>query len=91
MIPAHGHQIGEWQVTREETCSRAGQKVKYCTRCNEVMETVLLDALEHRYGEWQITVEPTQDSEGEQRRMCLNCGHYEYQTIPKVEKFLGIF
>lgn len=91
MIPAHGHQIGEWQVTREETCSRAGQKVKYCTRCNEVMETVLLDALEHRYGEWQITVDPTQDSEGEQRRMCLNCGHYEYQTIPKVEKFPGIF
>lgn len=45
-VDALGHNPGEWEVTLEPTVDAEGQKVKKCTRCQEVLETEAIDKLE---------------------------------------------
>lgn len=90
-IPAPGHSPAEWSVTREATCLQSGLRQKLCSVCGAVLESEQLDALGHSYTEWEIITEATKEHEGEQTRHCVNCGDTQFEKIPKVEKFLGIF
>ena len=44
-VDALGHNPGEWEVAVEPTVDAEGQKVKKCTRCQEVLETEVIDKL----------------------------------------------
>lgn len=44
-IDALGHNPGEWEVVLEPTVDAEGQKVKKCTRCQEVLEIEVIDKL----------------------------------------------
>ena len=46
VIPALGHDYGEYTVTKEATCTEAGEKTRTCSRCNAV-DTVVIPALGH--------------------------------------------
>ena len=45
-IPALGHDYGEWTVTTDPTCTKAGEETRYCSRC-DTTETREVDALGH--------------------------------------------
>lgn len=90
-IPAAGHKIGEWKTVREAACLQSGLREKQCTVCGAVLQSETQPALGHRYTEWQILTEATKEHEGERRRHCEGCGDTQYETIPKIPKFLGIF
>lgn len=90
-IPAAGHKIGEWKTVREAACLQSGLREKQCTVCGAVLQSEPQPALGHRYTEWQILTEATKEHEGERRRHCEGCGDTQYETIPKIPKFLGIF
>ena len=36
MIPATGHNFGEWKVTKEATATEKGEKERVCARCQFV-------------------------------------------------------
>ena len=59
VIPALGHDYGEYTVTKEATCTEAGEQTRTCSRCNAV-DTVVVPALGH--------VDADQDSK------CDRCG-----------------
>ncbi len=44
-IPALGHTEGEWVVTKEPTEAEEGEKVLYCSVCNEIISTETLEKL----------------------------------------------
>lgn len=90
-LPATGHTPGEMMVSLEASCLQSGLKEKKCSTCGAVLENEQLPAPGHNYTVWEITSEATRETEGEQRRHCIHCGDTQFQTMPKIEKFLGIF
>lgn len=64
----HEHTYGEWEITKEPSCTKAGEKQRTCSVCGET-ETEAIPALGHDYGEDNICkrcgkekLEPTPDS-----------------------------
>lgn len=59
VIPATGHNFGEWTTTLEPTDFVAGSKSRTCSNCNEV-ETEVIPALDHEHTAVEIpAVAPT--------------------------------
>ena len=46
VIPATGHVWGEWAVTKEATCTQAGEKTRTCSKCGKT-ETEVIPAKGH--------------------------------------------
>ena len=44
---AHDCVAGDWEVTKEPTCTEAGEKVQKCTLCGKVLATEAIPALGH--------------------------------------------
>lgn len=80
-IPATGHKFGDWQMTKEPTCTEAGQKTRACQNagCTET-ETQTVEALGHKFGDWEMTKEPTCTEAGQKTRACQNAGCTETET-----------
>jgi len=90
-VLALGHQSGEWRTAVSESCYQAGRREKNCTICGAVLAVEEIPQEEHQYSEWKTILEPTKEAEGEEGRICILCGDMQFNTIPKVAKFLGIF
>lgn len=48
-IPATGHRIGEWEITKAATDLAEGTRVKKCQNCGSVMETGTIAKLPHTH------------------------------------------
>lgn len=77
----HEHAWGEWQTTKEATCTAEGSRIRICAdeKCNEV-ETETICAKGHSFGEWVITKEKTCTEDGSKERVC-SCGEKETAVI----------
>lgn len=91
ITPATGHSPMEWEIIKKNGCLSAGERIQRCSLCFEVIQTEEISALPHAWSEWTTDIEATKEMEGRNYRYCTRCGDEEYQTIPKVSKFLGIF
>ncbi len=69
----HVHKAGAWEITKQPTCTEAGEQVKKCD-CGEIMETESIPATGHTEGEWQITKKATCLNSGTQQLVCAVCG-----------------
>lgn len=78
--PAHTHSYGEWETTKEPTCTAEGSKERYCS-CGE-KQSASISIAEHSYGDWETTKEPTFSEKGSESRLCA-CGKSETRDIPK--------
>ncbi|MCR4597002.1 MAG: FecR domain-containing protein [Lachnospiraceae bacterium] len=70
----HKHTPGEWEVTKEPTCTAAGSRQKLCTECGEVIETEEIAATDHTPGDWTTVKEATCAAEGSRQQKCTVCG-----------------
>jgi len=78
-----GHTPGEWMVVREANCTVDGEKIKRCTVCNDILETVVLSALGHSYV--SNIVSATCMTQGHTDHTCSTCSHNykdQYVTAP---------
>ncbi len=82
-IPATGHDFGEWTVTKEATCTEAGEETRTCSK-GDAAETRETPATGHEFGEWVVTKEATVSEEGEETRTCAKCGAAETRAIEKL-------
>ena len=84
-IPATGHSSDEGTVTKEPTCTEAGEKTYKCTVCGEVLKTEEIAALGHDWDEGKIIKEPTLTEEGTKEYVCKrDPSHVRSETIPKL-------
>ncbi len=71
-VPALGHDMGEYKVTKEPTCTAQGEKTSACSRCDE-KETFTMEKLGHSYSDYKVTKEPTCTAMGEKTAYCSRC------------------
>ncbi|MBO4573150.1 MAG: hypothetical protein J5762_05245, partial [Clostridia bacterium] len=72
-IPALGHFVSEWIVTKEPTCIEKGSKHKICTVCGTEIEVEEIEANGHTADEWVTTKEPTCTEIGSKHIVCAVC------------------
>lgn len=48
-----GHDLLEWKITQESSCSKEGEKAAICSRCNKTI-TENIDKIEHTPGDWEV-------------------------------------
>ncbi len=53
VIPALGHDPGEWQPVSTVTCTDAGVRQKICGRCKETVKSETIGALGHVFDAWR--------------------------------------
>ena len=83
----HKHEAGLTErVTKEATCTEAGEKTVYCAYCTEPYGTVALEATGHKAGHTkQYIVEATCTEAGyiKDCKFCLTCGEqYDVREYP---------
>ena len=72
-IPAlGGHTPGDFEITKEPTCTEPGSKQKVCNVCGEILKKETIPAKGHDYDNWQ-------EIEGEESciRKCKTCSFEE--------------
>lgn len=47
--PVHTHVTGQWKVRRSPTCKMEGKKVRLCTDCGDVLESVMVPKSDHAF------------------------------------------
>ena len=70
-VEALGHDLGEWTVSKEASCTEAGEKVRKCSRC-DYSETEEIEATGHDYE--AIVTAPTCTEAGYTTYTCKVCG-----------------
>ncbi len=85
---APGHDMSDWVITEEPTCTEDGTKRKECSRCDH-FETEVIPAA-HDMGDWYTVTEATADADGEDRRDCSRCDHYETRVTSFVDNMLKL-
>ena len=83
-IPAAGHKWNEGTVTKEATCTEAGEKTYTCDVCGET-KTEAIPAAGHK-GEWVVVKEATETETGLKKLVCTVCGETEEEIIPVITK-----
>lgn len=75
ILLTHQHNLGDWAVETEATCTEEGAQSRYCTECGELVETETLPATGHTAdGNWVVLAESTCNEEGKQVQYCSVCG-----------------
>ena len=84
--PAEMHSWGKGTVTKEASCTEAGEMTFTCTdkNCGQTM-TVAIPALGHDYGEWTETRPATCSEYGEETCICERCKTSVTRSIEKLE------
>ena len=73
MIPATGHDFGEWTVTKEATCEAEGEESRSCSKC-DAKETRAVPATGHKLTHHDAKAATT-DAEGNKEYWsCDTCG-----------------
>ena len=73
VIPATGHDFGEWTVTREATCEAEGEESRTCSKC-DAKETRAVPATGHKLTHHDAKAATT-DAEGNKEYWsCDTCG-----------------
>ncbi len=62
----------DWTVVREASCAQDGLSIKYCTICNETLETVNTPATKHD-AQWVVTSPATPAQDGIKEFICNDC------------------
>ena len=89
-VPAKGHTVGGYEITKQPACTEAGTKAQKCTVCGEVIKTEEIPATGHTESGWITDKEPTCTAEGSRHTECNVC-HTQMNTgiIPKTEHTAG--
>ena len=68
---------GSFSISRNATCTTAGEKVGKCTKCGTVVTRVKIPALGHNWTSWSTTRNASCTSAAVQSHRCTRCGRTE--------------
>ena len=73
------HSWGSWEVTKEATCTVAGEQTRTCKVCGEKEKKEIAAA--HKYGDWTLVTASTCLAKGKEKRVCSLCQHEEEREL----------
>lgn len=82
IVPALGHDFGEYSVIEEATCTEAGEEVAACSRCDVTLSREI-EALGHTWNGGEVTTPATCFQEGV---MTYTCGRCDEIRTEKIER-----
>ncbi len=68
------HNYGEWVVTKEATCTTAGEAYRVCKLDSEHVETKVVEPAAHTYGDYVSDGKVTCTTNGTKTATCTVCG-----------------
>lgn len=71
---APGHDVAEWEITLEATCTTDGSKHGFCSKCKEDVTEQIPAFTDHLVDNWNILEEATCTSDGFKEGTCSLCG-----------------
>ena len=79
------HAYGEFEVTKNPTCTEEGENKSTCPECGDVI-VEKTDALGHDFGEWEKTTDD--DGNTVEKKVCKTCGKVETReaSVPSTQK-----
>ncbi len=82
------HEVLNWKVLSESTCTTEGKRQGPCVKCGEVVkEAIPINPEAHVYGEWEIEKMPDTTSRGAGKacKICTeNAEHVKEITLPRL-------
>ena len=81
------HKWGKWTVTKEATCTEAGEQERVCEKCKK-KETKAINPA-HKYGDWTEVTPSTCQVKGKEKRVCSVCQHEEERELDLAEHSWG--
>ena len=75
-----GHHYDTGVISKQPTCTEAGERTYCCPGCGSTYTTVIA-AYGHTFGEWVVTKPATATMKGEETRTCEDCGETETREI----------
>ena len=88
--PVAEHVLGDWEVTKQPTCTENGERVRKCTVCGEIVETDTTEGEEiqklgHDWGDWVDDDNPGCEQQTATRKCQREgCGAAEQKNLPNV-------
>ncbi len=79
-IPMLGHDIWQYGLPVEPTCTEQGYQEYICGRCEYTYKDDYTEPTGHTYGRWYTVTAATCTVSGKERRMCWECEHVEEQV-----------
>ena len=74
------HELGDWVERSKPTCTQKGYKSKYCTKCQQPIETEEIAALGHDYKVDEASKRaPTCEAKGFEKKVCSRCGDEQFE------------
>lgn len=77
------HSYGEWEITKEATCTEDGEKKRTCSDCG-VEDISVIKATGHKFTNYEIITEATEENEGLEKAVCDNCDAEDERIIAKI-------
>ncbi len=84
IVPALGHNFGDWTVVEEATEEKAGLKERTCARCNHKEEETI-PQLEHVHKYTSAVTEPTCTEKGFTTHTCACGDSYNDSEVPALD------
>ena len=86
VVPATGHDWGDWIYEENFTCEVGGERYKICANCGEIGHRETLPPQGHDWsGEWTVDTEPTCTVKGYKSHHCTRCdARNDITTMPKL-------
>jgi len=78
------HNVGDWIITQDATCTETGQREKRCTICNETLQKESIAKIAHNSSDWVVTKEATCSTTGEKKIECIAC--HETLEVEEIQK-----
>lgn len=84
------HRFGEWTVTKQASCTEAGEMTRSCSECGET-EKAVIPTLAHDLGDWVKERDPSCAEKGVELRSCKRegCEYYEERLTDKLPHTYG--
>ncbi len=81
---SHKHEMGDWIIDVEPTCTTEGSKHIACKECEEVLLTEVIAKMAHESSDWIVTAEANCESNGERFKECVKCKEkLQTETVEK--------
>lgn len=86
VIPATGHTVSKWNITKEATCDTDGEQTGYCSTCEKDVTEVIPAG--HKWDSG-VTVNATCDTDGSTTWTCTVCEQTKVETVPATGHTMG--
>ena len=89
ILPATGHDWGEWTVAVPATETASGLRERVCASCGERETREIPPTSEHFWSDWRVVTPATHTTAGSETRVCSDCLARETREVAPISEQWG--